>query len=155
METAVPPCSTRPGSAVPAANFVPALWRFPALHFLSTRVWAEVRRPDPQWTPSNFYFGEPGGTRTHDPKIKSLVLYHLSYGLPAALKRQAATRPTAARRRQLLHVGRDPHVHDPVRVRHRAAAAAAALDLVDELHALHHLAPDRVLAVQDAAPART
>ena len=28
--------------------------------------------------------GEPGGTRTHDPKIKSLVLYHLSYGLAAA-----------------------------------------------------------------------
>ena len=27
------------------------------------------------------YFGEPGGTRTHGPKIKSLVLYHLSYGL--------------------------------------------------------------------------
>src|SRR4051812_29598201 len=25
--------------------------------------------------------GEPGGTRTHDPKIKSLVLYQLSYGL--------------------------------------------------------------------------
>ena len=25
--------------------------------------------------------GEPGGTRTHGPKIKSLVLYHLSYGL--------------------------------------------------------------------------
>jgi hypothetical protein len=24
---------------------------------------------------------EPGGTRTHDPKIKSLVLYRLSYGL--------------------------------------------------------------------------
>ncbi len=29
-------------------------------------------------------FGEPGGTRTHDPKIKSLVLYQLSYGLAAA-----------------------------------------------------------------------
>ncbi len=27
------------------------------------------------------YFGEPGGTRTLDPKIKSLVLYRLSYGL--------------------------------------------------------------------------
>jgi hypothetical protein len=26
-------------------------------------------------------YGEPGGTRTHGPKIKSLVLYHLSYGL--------------------------------------------------------------------------
>ena len=34
--------------------------------------------------------GEPGGTRTHGPKIKSLVLYHLSYGLaPPALERQA------------------------------------------------------------------
>jgi hypothetical protein len=30
-------------------------------------------------------FNEPGGTRTHDPKIKSLVLYRLSYGLPRAL----------------------------------------------------------------------
>ena len=26
-------------------------------------------------------FGEPGGNRTHDPKIKSLVLYQLSYRL--------------------------------------------------------------------------
>jgi hypothetical protein len=29
--------------------------------------------------------GEPGGIRTHDPKIKSLVLYQLSYGLAGAL----------------------------------------------------------------------
>src|SRR5262249_17003317 len=27
--------------------------------------------------------GERGGTRTHDPLIKSQVLYHLSYALPA------------------------------------------------------------------------
>ncbi len=27
------------------------------------------------------YFGEPGGTRTLDPMIKSHVLYRLSYGL--------------------------------------------------------------------------
>jgi hypothetical protein len=26
-------------------------------------------------------YGEPGGIRTHDPKIKSLVLYQLSYRL--------------------------------------------------------------------------
>jgi hypothetical protein len=26
-------------------------------------------------------FGEPGGIRTHDPMIKSHVLYQLSYGL--------------------------------------------------------------------------
>ena len=26
-------------------------------------------------------FGERGGTRTHDPMIKSHVLYHLSYAL--------------------------------------------------------------------------
>jgi hypothetical protein len=32
------------------------------------------------------YVGEPGGTRTHDPKIKSLVLYHLSYGLAGRLR---------------------------------------------------------------------
>jgi hypothetical protein len=29
--------------------------------------------------------GEPGGNRTHDPKIKSLVLYQLSYRLAGAL----------------------------------------------------------------------
>jgi hypothetical protein len=29
--------------------------------------------------------GEPGGIRTHGPKIKSLVLYQLSYGLDGAL----------------------------------------------------------------------
>ena len=29
--------------------------------------------------------GEPGGTRTHGPKIKSLVLYQLSYGLARGL----------------------------------------------------------------------
>ena len=31
------------------------------------------------------FLGEPGGNRTHDPKIKSLVLYRLSYGLEGAL----------------------------------------------------------------------
>ena len=31
------------------------------------------------------FLGEPGGNRTHDPKIKSLVLYQLSYGLASAL----------------------------------------------------------------------
>jgi hypothetical protein len=31
------------------------------------------------------FLGEPGGIRTHDPKIKSLVLYQLSYGLAGAL----------------------------------------------------------------------
>ena len=30
-------------------------------------------------------YGEPGGTRTHGPKIKSLVLYQLSYRLAGAL----------------------------------------------------------------------
>ena len=30
---------------------------------------------------SDTYRGEPGGIRTHGPKIKSLVLYQLSYGL--------------------------------------------------------------------------
>ncbi len=29
--------------------------------------------------------GEPGGIRTHGPKIKSLVLYQLSYGLTPAV----------------------------------------------------------------------
>jgi hypothetical protein len=32
----------------------------------------------------NDFTGEPGGTRTHGPKIKSLVLYQLSYGLTPA-----------------------------------------------------------------------
>ena len=31
--------------------------------------------------------GEPGGNRTHDPKIKSLVLYRLSYRLSQRLRR--------------------------------------------------------------------
>ena len=49
-------------------------------------------------------YGEPGGTRTHDPKIKSLVLYHLSYGLAGTrrtagrLERQAAPRVKRQRR---------------------------------------------------------
>jgi hypothetical protein len=30
---------------------------------------------------SGFNVGEPGGIRTHDPMIKSHVLYQLSYGL--------------------------------------------------------------------------
>ena len=34
---------------------------------------------------SYIQLGEPGGIRTHDPKIKSLVLYQLSYGLAGAL----------------------------------------------------------------------
>src|ERR1700722_5218741 len=38
---------------------------------------------------------------------------------------------------------------DPVRLaRPHAVRAAAALDLVDELHAFYHLSPDRVLPVQ-------
>ena len=35
--------------------------------------------------------GEPGGTRTHDPMIKSHVLYQLSYGLAAPAGRRAAS----------------------------------------------------------------
>ena len=34
--------------------------------------------------------GEPGGNRTHDPKIKSLVLYRLSYGLAPLLYTKGA-----------------------------------------------------------------
>src|SRR5690606_7366058 len=43
-----------------------------------------------------------------------------------------------------LGVGRDLHAHDAVRVGRRLARG----DRVDVLHALDHLAPDRVLAVQ-------
>src|SRR6188474_1691942 len=42
--------------------------------------------------------------------------------------------------------GVDRRLHDLVRVLHRLAA----LDLVDVLHALDHLAPDRVLLVEEA-----
>jgi hypothetical protein len=41
---------------------------------------APRRLSRPVWKPLDL-LGEPGGTRTHGPKIKSLVLYHLSYGL--------------------------------------------------------------------------
>src|SRR6185312_399873 len=44
--------------------------------------------------------GEPGGIRTHDPKIKSLVLYQLSYRLVRALERQPAPRVKCNPRRQ-------------------------------------------------------
>ena len=43
------------------------------------------------------WVGEPGGIRTHGPKIKSLVLYQLSYGLPARFERQAGRGPRAGR----------------------------------------------------------
>src|ERR1700752_3362877 len=79
------------------------------------------------------YFGEPGGTRTHGPKIKSLVLYHMSYGLAQRLRTPSAVAgqygPSA------LHVGRNPHVHNSIRTLHSAAGTATALDLVDEIHA--------------------
>ena len=32
---------------------------------------------------SGFHFCDPGGTRTHDPLIKSQLLYQLSYGVIA------------------------------------------------------------------------
>ena len=51
----------------------------------------EPRDADGQWPDAGVFIprryeyidwpGEPGGTRTHGPKIKSLVLYQLSYGL--------------------------------------------------------------------------
>jgi hypothetical protein len=52
-------------------------WRYPdafSFHYASNRSRAK----------SLFFLGEPGGTRTHDPLIKSQVLYRLSYGLQAA-----------------------------------------------------------------------
>src|SRR3984957_1412828 len=39
------------------------------------------------------YIGEPGGIRTHDPMIKSHVLYRLSYGLTCVISQLARTRP--------------------------------------------------------------
>ena len=51
------------------------------------------------------WLGEPGGTRTLDPKIKSLVLYQLSYGLAScALERQAVA---AVKRRAPTDHGSD------------------------------------------------
>jgi hypothetical protein len=41
--------------------------------------------------------GEPGGIRTHDPKIKSLVLYQLSYRLPVGLNDKASLRSSSRR----------------------------------------------------------
>ncbi len=42
--------------------------------------------------------GEPGGTRTHDPEIKSLLLYRLSYRLAASpvAECQRRAKPEAA-----------------------------------------------------------
>ena len=60
----------------------------------------------------NNLLGEPGGTRTHDPKIKSLVLYRLSYGLTYR-SNSANWAP-----RSTFDVSSHPHVHDSVRVRH-------------------------------------
>ena len=49
------------------------------------RAWdAPTRRKDRNPKRIDF-IGEPGGIRTHGPKIKSLVLYQLSYGLAGAL----------------------------------------------------------------------
>src|ERR1700722_19293433 len=83
------------------------------------------------------------------PALKSLVLYRLSYGLS---RTQGGARryftSAATRMCTLFHVRRDAHVHDAVRGRHDPAAAGATLQLVDELHALHHLAADGVLPVQ-------
>ena len=42
--------------------------------------------------------GEPGGNRTHDPKIKSLVLYRLSYGLTWAAINAMTGRGSSFRR---------------------------------------------------------
>ena len=36
---------------------------------------------------------EPGGTRTHDPLIKSQLLYQLSYGLAKSLPEQPGVLP--------------------------------------------------------------
>ena len=46
----------------------------------------ELRSQKTHW----FQFGEPGGTRTHGPKIKSLVLYQLSYGLTPEVYRRVS-----------------------------------------------------------------
>src|SRR5215468_7554706 len=48
----------------------------------------------------------------------------------------------------LIGVGSNLHLDDLVGVGDAAAAPAALLDLVDELHTRGHLAPDRVLAVE-------
>ena len=59
--------------------------------------------------------GEPGGTRTHGPKIKSLVLYHLSYGLAGRLR--TPSRAAGQYAASFLHVGR-----------HQPTVAEAAID---------------------------
>src|SRR5438552_15191115 len=54
--------------------------------------------------------------------------------------------PIAPIGRSGLGVGRDLHFHDLVRIAHRLAA----LEAVDEFHAGSHLAPHRILLVEEA-----
>ena len=102
------------------------------------RAWEALRHRSSEPPKAVDLYGEPGGTRTHDPKIKSLVLYHLSYGLAAGRMAWLT----------LLHIRGNAHVHDTIRVLHDPATAGAALDLVDVLQSLHHLAPNGVLPIQ-------
>jgi hypothetical protein len=56
------------------------------------RAWDASPRRGPARPESVGRVGEPGGTRTHGPKIKSLVLYHLSYGLPGRVRTPSGRR---------------------------------------------------------------
>src|SRR5687767_11210248 len=58
------------------------------------------------------------------------------------------TRPAWCRS---LPIRRDLHRHDLVGVGDHPVLAGAALDLVDGLHAFGHLAPDRVLPVEEGS----
>src|SRR3954467_14645489 len=95
--------------------------------------------------------GEPGGTRTHGHEIKSPVLYQLSYRLTRCGRRPeaaAAPKSTVRARSAGSRIRCDAGLHQPVRPLDAAVAAGAALDLVHRIHAVHHPAPDGVLAIE-------
>ena len=80
--------------------------------------WKGQRRESPALLadrPLSRAHGEPAGTRTQDPKIKSLVLYQLSYGLASPRRRPNAGRLPDARLEASRwdavkpHQGRRPH----------------------------------------------
>ena len=55
-------------------------WYVPLLSLRKRRT-AEHRQVTETLVSAGFTFNEPGGIRTHDPRIKSPLLYQLSYGL--------------------------------------------------------------------------
>jgi hypothetical protein len=44
--------------------------------------------PGCEWSGIFLVFGDPGESRTHDPQIKSLLLYQLSYGVKVLINKR-------------------------------------------------------------------